>query len=190
MDSWLVTIAQLPTEDPAARMRVLRTLESLGAGVMREGAYLLPDTAANRQALEKLSDYIVKSAGADQDRREPARRLRPFRSERDLARAAQAAPRVRGDRRARLLPHRRAHAGRAGAARGRRRGEEAALRVIADIAARGRAPAAARLGDAQPAVGRPARLRVADPPLRRPRGDAHLDGNERGPALGRARLRL
>src|SRR6266850_1177474 len=66
MDSWLVTIAQLPTEDPAARMRVLRTLESLGAGVMREGAYLLPDTAANRQALEKLSDYIVKSAGAAQ----------------------------------------------------------------------------------------------------------------------------
>jgi hypothetical protein len=66
MDSWLVTIAQLPTEDPAARMRVLRTLESLGAGVMREGAYLLPDTAANRQALETLSDYIVKSAGAAQ----------------------------------------------------------------------------------------------------------------------------
>jgi hypothetical protein len=66
MDSWLVTIAQLPTEDPAARMRVLRTLESLGAGVMREGAYLLPDTAGNRQALETLSDYIVKSAGAAQ----------------------------------------------------------------------------------------------------------------------------
>ena len=66
MASWLVTIAQLPTEDPAARMRVLRTLESLGAGVMREGAYLLPDTPANRQALEALSDYIVKSAGTAQ----------------------------------------------------------------------------------------------------------------------------
>jgi hypothetical protein len=66
MDSWLVTIAQLPTEDPAARMRVLRTLESLGAAVMREGAYLLPDTATNRQALEALGDYIVKSAGSAQ----------------------------------------------------------------------------------------------------------------------------
>ena len=42
---WLVTVAQLPTEDPAARMRVLRTLESLGAAVMREGVYLLPETA-------------------------------------------------------------------------------------------------------------------------------------------------
>jgi len=66
MDGWLVTIAQLPTEDPAARMRVLRTLESLGAAVMREGAYLLPDTATTRQALEALAEYIVKSAGTAQ----------------------------------------------------------------------------------------------------------------------------
>src|ERR1051326_4105116 len=66
MGSWLVTVAQLPTEDPAARMRVLRTLESLGAAVMREGAYLLPDTSANRQALEALSEYIGKSAGSAQ----------------------------------------------------------------------------------------------------------------------------
>ena len=49
---WLALIASLPTEDPAARMRMLRTLESLGAAVMREGAYLLPDTAACRQGLE------------------------------------------------------------------------------------------------------------------------------------------
>src|SRR5207248_5153090 len=66
MATWLVTIAQLPTEDPAARMRVLRTLESLGAAVMREGAYLLPDTATNRQALETLADYIGKNAGTAQ----------------------------------------------------------------------------------------------------------------------------
>ena len=66
MASWLVTITQLPTEDPAARMRVLRTLESLGAAVMREGAYLLPDTPSNRQALETLADYIGKSAGTAQ----------------------------------------------------------------------------------------------------------------------------
>ena len=63
MAAWLVTIAQLPTEDPAARMRVLRTLESLGAAVMREGAYLLPESVGNRQALDALADYIAKSAG-------------------------------------------------------------------------------------------------------------------------------
>src|ERR1700682_1047844 len=61
--TWLVTVVQLPLEDPAARMRVLRTLESLGAAVIREGVYLLPDTPANRQSLEALADYIGKSAG-------------------------------------------------------------------------------------------------------------------------------
>jgi len=63
MEAWLMTVAQLPTEDPAARMRVLRTLESLGAAVVREGAYLLPDTTANRQALDALADYVGKSHG-------------------------------------------------------------------------------------------------------------------------------
>lgn len=60
---WLLTIAQLPVEDPASRMRVLRTLESLGAAVMRESVYLLPDTPANRQSLEALSEYVAKIAG-------------------------------------------------------------------------------------------------------------------------------
>ena len=63
---WLLLLASLPTEDPAARMRMVRTLESLGAAVVREGAYLLPDTAACRQGLEHLSDYIVKGAGSAQ----------------------------------------------------------------------------------------------------------------------------
>ncbi|MGH8732559.1 MAG: chromate resistance protein ChrB domain-containing protein [Burkholderiales bacterium] len=61
---WLLTIAQLPIDDPASRMRVLRTLESLGAAVMREGVFLLPDTAGNRQSLETLTDYIAKIAGS------------------------------------------------------------------------------------------------------------------------------
>ncbi len=60
---WLVIVAQLPTEDPASRMRVLRTLESLGAAVIREGAYVLPGTPANRQSLESLADYIGRTAG-------------------------------------------------------------------------------------------------------------------------------
>src|ERR671937_494950 len=66
MGAWLVTIAQLPTEDPAARMRVLRTLEALGAAVMRDGVYLLPHSAANRQALDALADYVGGSAGGAQ----------------------------------------------------------------------------------------------------------------------------
>jgi hypothetical protein len=63
---WLALVANLPTEDPAARMRMLRTLESLGAAVMREGVYLLPATPAARQGLERLAEYIAKSAGMAQ----------------------------------------------------------------------------------------------------------------------------
>ena len=63
---WLALIANLPTEDPAARMRILRTLESLGAAVIREGAYLLPDTAACRRGVERLAEYITKGAGSAQ----------------------------------------------------------------------------------------------------------------------------
>jgi hypothetical protein len=66
MESWLATVTQLSTEDPAARMRVLRTLESLGAAVVREGVYLLPDTPANRQSLEALTDYVGRGAGIAQ----------------------------------------------------------------------------------------------------------------------------
>ena len=61
--NWLVMVVLFPTEDPAGRMRVLRTLESLGAAVIREGAYVLPDSPANRQALERLADYVGKIAG-------------------------------------------------------------------------------------------------------------------------------
>jgi len=63
---WLLLVASLPTEDPAARMRMLRTLESLGAAVMHEGAYLLPDNPACRQGLEHLAEYISKGAGTAQ----------------------------------------------------------------------------------------------------------------------------
>jgi hypothetical protein len=62
-EDWLLSLTQLPGDDPAIRMRLLRTLDGLGAAVIRDGAYLLPDTAANRQALEKLSEYIVRNAG-------------------------------------------------------------------------------------------------------------------------------
>ena len=61
---WLAYITTLPTEDPAARMRVLRTLESLGCAVMREGVFLLPDTPAARQGLSALTDHIARINGS------------------------------------------------------------------------------------------------------------------------------
>lgn len=66
LPAWLQLVATLPRDDPAARMRIVRTLEALGAGVMREGTYLMPDTPANRQGLESLADYIGKAGGTAQ----------------------------------------------------------------------------------------------------------------------------
>ena len=60
---WLAFVASLPTEDPAARMRVLRSLDSLGCSVLREGVYLLPDTPAIRQGLARLSDQVALISG-------------------------------------------------------------------------------------------------------------------------------
>jgi hypothetical protein len=62
--TWLVYVASLPTEDPAARMRVLRTLESLGCAVLREGVYLLPDNPVNRQGLQRLSEHMTRINGS------------------------------------------------------------------------------------------------------------------------------
>jgi len=47
-------------------MRVLRTLEALGAAVMRDGLFLLPESAANRKAVDHLVDYISTNAGTAQ----------------------------------------------------------------------------------------------------------------------------
>ena len=61
---WLAYVTNLPTDDPAARMRILRTLESLGCAVLREGVFLLPDTPATRQGLTSLSDHIARINGS------------------------------------------------------------------------------------------------------------------------------
>src|SRR5258708_35482876 len=61
---WLVYVASLPMDDPAARMRGLRTLESMGCAVLREGVYLLPDNPVNRQGLQRLSEHMSRINGS------------------------------------------------------------------------------------------------------------------------------
>lgn len=60
---WLVFVTSLPVDDPAARMRVLRTLESLGCAVLREGVFLLPDSADARQSLSRLAEHVTRLNG-------------------------------------------------------------------------------------------------------------------------------
>jgi hypothetical protein len=61
---WLAYVTTLSTEDPASRMRILRTLESLGCAVIREGVFLLPDTPAARHGLSSLSEHIARINGS------------------------------------------------------------------------------------------------------------------------------
>ena len=45
-------------------MRVLRTLDSLGCAVVREGVYFLPDTPENRQGLSRLREHLGRIQGS------------------------------------------------------------------------------------------------------------------------------
>ncbi|MFN0299697.1 MAG: chromate resistance protein ChrB domain-containing protein [Burkholderiales bacterium] len=44
-------------------MKILRTLESLGCAVLRDGVYLLPDTQTNRAGIGRLKLYIQAAQG-------------------------------------------------------------------------------------------------------------------------------
>ena len=61
---WLVFITSLPIDDASARMQILRTLESLGCSVLREGVYLLPDTADAQQSLTRLAEHVTRLNGS------------------------------------------------------------------------------------------------------------------------------
>jgi hypothetical protein len=61
---WLAVVAQLPVDDAAGRMRVLRMLETLGCAMLRDGVYLLPDNADSRKGLQRLVDYVARIHGS------------------------------------------------------------------------------------------------------------------------------
>ncbi|MBS0452674.1 MAG: chromate resistance protein [Proteobacteria bacterium] len=63
MQSWLLLTAILPTQPSALRVRVWRALKATGAGTLREGVYLLPDSAPTAKALWELESTIA-DAGA------------------------------------------------------------------------------------------------------------------------------
>ena len=60
---WLAFVTQLPVDDPAGRMKVLRTLETLCCAVLRDGVYLLPDSPDARAGLAKLAEYVDRATG-------------------------------------------------------------------------------------------------------------------------------
>ncbi|MGE7960240.1 chromate resistance protein ChrB domain-containing protein [Pseudomonas sp. NPDC089530] len=63
MNNWLTLILGLPTAHATERMRAWRALKTCGAAVLRDGAYLLPDIPACREALAAIERDILAIHG-------------------------------------------------------------------------------------------------------------------------------
>ncbi len=60
---WISLVISLPGKRGTARMRVWRALKGAGAAVLRDGVYLLPDSAAARAAFEEQAQAIRAAGG-------------------------------------------------------------------------------------------------------------------------------
>ena len=63
---WRMLIISLPSRSATPRMRVWRALKTLGAAVLRDGVYLLPDSEAATQALAVQASEVIGSGGTAQ----------------------------------------------------------------------------------------------------------------------------
>jgi hypothetical protein len=61
--AWLLLIASLPTAQTGARMRLWRATKAVGAVALRDGAYLLPDTASSRDSFAAQAADLRESGG-------------------------------------------------------------------------------------------------------------------------------
>lgn len=61
--AWLLLVTNLPGRNPTLRMRIWRALKAAGAGLLRDGAYLLPNGERSRQVLEEQGAEIKAAGG-------------------------------------------------------------------------------------------------------------------------------
>lgn len=66
MNSWLMLVTSLPTENATVRQRAWRALKASGAAVLRDGVYLMPQRADCRLTLERLAADVRAGGGAAQ----------------------------------------------------------------------------------------------------------------------------
>lgn len=60
---WCLLILTLPTENATARMRAWRALKSVGAAVLRDGVYLLPERAGHADVLADIAADVRSQGG-------------------------------------------------------------------------------------------------------------------------------
>jgi hypothetical protein len=61
--TWLLLITNLPGHNPNLRMRIWRGMKSAGAGLLRDGAYLLPTSEDSREVLDEQAEEIKAAGG-------------------------------------------------------------------------------------------------------------------------------
>jgi hypothetical protein len=61
---WLLLVTNLPGRNQTLRMRIWRALKAAGAGLLRDGVYVLPETPESRQMLEEHAREIRSVAGS------------------------------------------------------------------------------------------------------------------------------
>lgn len=61
--NWLLLIISLPTQNATVRMRAWRALKAGGAAVLRDGVYVLPETALCRSTLEVIGADVRDGGG-------------------------------------------------------------------------------------------------------------------------------
>ena len=62
--AWLQLVTSLPTENATERMRVWRALKATGAGVLRDGVYVLPERPDLQEVLTGLAAEITEAGGS------------------------------------------------------------------------------------------------------------------------------
>src|SRR6516225_1003206 len=61
--AWLLLITNLPGPNATLRMRIWRALKAAGAGLLRDGAYLLPNEERSREVFEEQGAEIKAAGG-------------------------------------------------------------------------------------------------------------------------------
>ena len=61
--AWLLLVTNLPGHNPTLRMRIWRALKASGAGLLRDGVYVLPSGERSRDVLEEQGAEIKAAGG-------------------------------------------------------------------------------------------------------------------------------
>jgi hypothetical protein len=63
-ETWLQLVTSLPTENATERMRAWRALKATGAGVLRDGVYVLPDRRELQDVFVRLATEVTEAGGS------------------------------------------------------------------------------------------------------------------------------